>query len=127
MRRSWAVMWVDTGGIQAWEAGYGALDHSGRFLRAGTGTVHLTWGGEQAGPVCVTGEAHRSRPPALKGWTRSGELSFRSRTGVVEFFGDGGELLGDVTVGGPGRYRLRAYVRSGAQPEVLIMAWPLKR
>ncbi|MFI6811924.1 hypothetical protein ACIBG7_05920 [Nonomuraea sp. NPDC050328] len=49
------------------------------------------------------------------------------RTGVVEFFGDGGEPLGDVTVGGPGRYRLRAYVRSGAQPEVLIMAWPLKR
>jgi hypothetical protein len=132
VRQSRAVMWVTTGGIQAWEEGYGALDHTGEFLSKGKGTVHLTWGGEEAGTVCVTGESYRKAPPRVKGWERSGELGFRSLTGVVNFFGDGGDLLGDVTAGGAGPYRIRAYVRgpgralakADAIREVLIVVFP---
>ncbi|MFC4056791.1 hypothetical protein ACFOWE_00645 [Planomonospora corallina] len=137
VRQSRAAMWVRTGGIQAWEEGYAGLDHSGAFLAKGRGTVHLTWGGDEEGPVCVTGEAYRTRPPEAKGWQRSGEMRFHSPTGVLEFFGDGGDLLGDVTAAGAGSYRIRAYVRgSGHAPglaraeavrEVLIVVFPASR
>ncbi|GGO78125.1 hypothetical protein [Nonomuraea cavernae] len=137
VRRTRAAMWVSTGGIHAWEEGYNGLDYTGRFLTKGKGTVHLTWGtgkGDEAGPVCVTGEAYKERPPKAKGWQRSGELRFHSPTGVLEFFGDGGDPLGDVTVTGAGSYRIRAYVRgvehapeltrAEAVKEVLIVVFP---
>ncbi|MEN3539071.1 hypothetical protein AAH991_28435 [Microbispora sp. ZYX-F-249] len=134
VRQVRAALWVDTGGIQAWEEGYGGLDYSGRFLAKGRGTVHLSWGGDEKGPVCVTGEAYRQRPPHAKGWQRSGEMSYQSPTGVLRFFGDDGDLLGDVTVAGAGTYRIRAYVRgperapglarAKAVREVLIVVFP---
>ncbi|RVX47662.1 hypothetical protein EDD27_10604 [Nonomuraea polychroma] len=85
-------------------------------------------------PLCVTGEAYRDRPPKAKGWQQSGEMRFHSPTGVLEFFGDGGDLLGDVTAAGAGSYRIRAYVRgverapdldkAEAIREVLIVVFP---
>ncbi|MEV4458971.1 hypothetical protein [Microbispora sp. NPDC049633] len=130
VRQMRAALWVDTGGIQAWEEGYGGLDYSGRFLAKGRGTVHLSWGGDEKGPVCVTGEAYRQRPPHARGWQRSGEMSYHSPTGVLRFFGDDG----DVTVAGAGSYRIRAYVRgverapdlarAKAVREVLIVVFP---
>ncbi|WP_214104321.1 hypothetical protein [Acrocarpospora catenulata] len=134
VRQVRAAMWVQTGGIQAWEEGYNGLDYTNRFLAKGKGTVHLTWGGNEEGPVCVTGEAYRKRPPQAKGWQRSGEMRFHSPTGVLEFFGDGGNALGDVTVAGAGSYWIRAYVRgverapdlaeAEAVREVLIVVFP---
>ncbi|WP_188190382.1 hypothetical protein [Nonomuraea sp. SYSU D8015] len=127
-------MWVRKGGIQTWEEGYNGLDYTGKFLAKGKGTVHLTWGGDEEGPVCVTGEAYGGRPPEAKGWQRSGEMRFHSPTGVLRFFGDGGDLLGDVTAAGEGSYRIRAYVRgverapdlakAEAVGEVLIVVFP---
>lgn len=134
VRQVRAALWVDTGGIQAWEEGYSGLDYTGRFLAKGKGTVHLTWGGEEAGPVCVVGEVYRQPPPHAKGWQRSGEIGYHSPTGVLRFFGDDGGMLGDVTVAGAGSYRIRAYVRgverapdlarAKAVREVLIVAFP---
>ncbi|WP_127940062.1 hypothetical protein [Nonomuraea polychroma] len=61
-------------------------------------------------------------------------MRFHSPTGVLEFFGDGGDLLGDVTAAGAGSYRIRAYVRgverapdldkAEAIREVLIVVFP---
>ncbi|MGW5265971.1 hypothetical protein ACWEQG_33765 [Microbispora sp. NPDC004025] len=134
VRQVRAAMWVDTGGIQAWERGYSGLDYTGGFLAKGKGTVYLTWGGQERGPVCVTGEVYRQRPPHARGWQRSGEVSYHSPTGVLRFFGDDGDVLGDVTVAGAGSYRIRAYVRgAGRAPdlarakavrEVLIVVFP---
>ncbi len=100
---------------------------------ATTGTVVVTAVRGRA-TVCLRGEAYGRRPPVeTGGWDRVVEVGYLSPLGDLRFV-DGEPLLPRLTSDGPGRYRVRVYVRRGAADvdrgkpgvpgEILVMVYP---
>ncbi|MDF5759163.1 hypothetical protein [Spongiactinospora sp. TRM90649] len=96
-----------------------------------TGAVVETWIENE--PLCVTAKAFRSAPPLrAKGWALVSEVGVRSRSGRLavpqsgELGGPSATELPNLAAAGPGRYRVRLYVRDdGEHPiEHLIVTYP---
>ncbi|MBG0814073.1 hypothetical protein [Planomonospora sp. ID82291] len=94
---------------------------------------------EELSTVCVAVEVYDRRPPLeRRGWDQVREIPYRSTRGRLEFVDFyGGKRLGDLTVGGKGRYRVRVHVRGsedaaeqwdmGAVERFLVMVYPVDR
>ncbi|MEU7003756.1 hypothetical protein [Nonomuraea sp. NPDC046570] len=67
--------------------------------------------------ICVTGESYRQRPPVeKKGWDVVVEIGYTSTLGDLRFT-DTNRELPDLTVGGPGNYRIRLHMRALPEEE----------
>lgn len=67
--------------------------------------------------ICVTGESYRQRPPVeKKGWDVVIEIGYTSTLGDLRFT-DMNRELPDLTVGGPGNYRIRLHMRALPEEE----------
>ncbi|MFG2088067.1 MULTISPECIES: hypothetical protein [unclassified Spirillospora] len=97
------------------------------LVDAAGGSATVTTGTQ--GDFCLTVRAYRKAPPlALKGWDRVAEVGFESpdgRSTVGSVWGPMGMPV--VTVAGPGRYRLRVYVRGRDEPEAVSPEMPAER
>ncbi|MFD0662799.1 hypothetical protein [Thermocatellispora tengchongensis] len=89
------------------------------FVGAAGDTVFVHTYGENE-PICLTAKALRFTPPLrLKGWEQVEEVGVGSRGGKLELpvYYEGSEYddlqptLPDLAAAGPGRYRVRVYIR----------------
>jgi hypothetical protein len=115
---------VDDGGGTG--ASFDAALKEGLVASSGREATVVT-GGE--GGLCLTVRAYKKAPPlALKGWDRVEEVGFESARGHAVLTALDGPLSFPVpTAAGPGRYRLRVYVRNRNSPETTMDELPLER
>jgi hypothetical protein len=127
---------IDDSGEQQAPAAY----ESAQWLFAGHNMITVVSASARHHVAALTVEAWDAEPPPAEGWTGPQEAAVRLDTGFLEINPlVEGEDAEDITVGGPGRYRVRGYVAGRAEllaatppPEVelhgveryLLQIWP---
>ncbi|MEN3533511.1 hypothetical protein AAH991_00210 [Microbispora sp. ZYX-F-249] len=78
-------------------------------------------------PICLTVKALNQAPHArLRGWDTVAETAVSSVDGRIELRGEGGDPLPNLAVSGPGRYRVRVYVRGQEEALKYASEWPVE-